>query len=1008
MCTVEMLNLLTIEANPIRQRVRSKSPVSRCRSKFRRNAPVLAWAVVQVASILLGALLLNDISQEARAQETACAVPVPGGNSFGTVFMIRETNDGIFAAAQNGVLRYTGSDFVTVPGGAVLGIVFAVQETKAGVLAGGMNGIARYDGSKFVLLQGSDTVGFVNTIQENHSGIFLGGTSGPFRYDGSKFVPAQSSAVTGDVFTIQETSAGVFAAGYRGVFHYNGSTFLPVSGGELINGRTIQETKAGIFAGGDAESFDSSGLLRYDGSKFLPVQRADPPVFVPPTREMAPEVIGPLRSVETIRETTAGILAGGDGGISRYDGSKFVPISGGTGFATAKTIQETKDGLFAGVSHDPGLSGDLLRYDGTQFVTIPGGDSLGQVSSMQETGRGLLATGVKGVARIWTTPLTGYKIDLTNWNSLYGASPARFDVPTNWTMSSSCSPLAEQFGLKIVATDENGKVIAEKAADSFHHDGDTVSFQASLPIHEAGRWTFRVVSTKFNGTVGKPAPPVAFVTPGFAGSLAFWWRTIAASAVTLLVGLNLLVLAAARYSPAAWRLATDESWGKSVLLPQRLLLSYWRPAQLWILDLYVQKWRKECPKSPDKFLPLPLTIHNGETSDSASVLARLAKTRRLWIQGNTGMGKTAIYQHLRQDHFCRTESTSFAIFRRDGYVLIPIEARRFPEAPFSEERGASAWVVACARSILSERGLSFTDHDLMRAILSKGTLAIAIDGLNEVAREPAVTAFAAEFPAVPVLITSQESGEPPFEVWRLPATIHEHVDALLTLYLGEQRGGELAAHVRESGLMQHLRSGYDVRLIIELAGNTSPSQQLPQSLPLTRLELYRAAVTAAWPQGDDRLELLQAAAWKLLSERGPNEDKKRLIPDADAPGDLLAKLAEARERDQRSIRLVRPSPPGYEFIHDQMNSYLAACWFANRPTVAVMRDLLVTAKVWQEGKDAQRTLWDFVAEMLDQPTLQDLWIFAGDDDRRAILGSALTRRAERESWTLTRPPAKPT
>jgi hypothetical protein len=119
----------------------------------------------------------------------------------------------------------------------------------------------------------------------------------------------------------------------------------------------------------------------------------------------------------------------------------------------------------------------------------------------------------------------------------------------------------------------------------------------------------------------------------------------------------------------------------------------------------------------------------------------------------------------------------------------------------------------------------------------------------------------------------------------------------------------------------------------------------------------------------------------------------------------VLELEEVRERSERSIRLVRGAPPGYEFVHDQMNSYLAACWFAARPTPPVMRDLLSATKVWQEGLEAQRTLWGFVAEMLNRSTLEDLWIFAGDDDRRAVLGHALAKRAERENWSLTRPPA---
>jgi len=392
----------------------------------------------------------------------------------------------------------------------------------------------------------------------------------------------------------------------------------------------------------------------------------------------------------------------------------------------------------------------------------------------------------------------------------------------------------------------------------------------------------------------------------------------------------------------------------------------------------------------------------GDTADSDTVLARLASARRIWIQGGAGMGKTAIYLHLRQGHFCGPETSAFSIFRRNGYLLVPIEARRFPESSSSEETGASAWVLDCLHSVLSQPGLPFDDRRLLRAVLRNGTLAVAIDGLNEVAREQAVSAFVAEFPEVATFVTSQELGESPFEVWRLPGTIHEHVDGLLKVHLPKESSDALAQQLRDSGLILHLRSGYDVRLVIELAEKASGSEHLP----VDRLGLYREAVLAGWPAGDQRSELLQAAAWKLLSERGPNEDKRRLRPDVDAPRDLLEKLEAVREQSGRSIRLILEAPPNYEFVHDQMNSYLAAGWIADRPTVSVMKDLLIAAKVWQEGLGAQRIVWSFLAEMLHRDTLEELWIFAGDDDRRAVLGGALAKRAEREGWTLTRPPAK--
>jgi hypothetical protein len=46
--------------------------------------------------------------------------------------------------------------------------------------------------------------------------------------------------------------------------------------------------------------------------------------------------------------------------------------------------------------------------------------------------------------------------------------------------------------------------------------------------------------------------------------------------------------------------------------------------------------------------------------------------------------------------------------------------------------------------------------------------------------------------------------------------------------------------------------------------------------------------------------------------------------------------------------------------------------------------------------------------MLERASVESLWIFAGNDDRRAVLQRALAQRAEREGWTLIRPAVKDT
>jgi hypothetical protein len=862
---------------------------------------------------------------------------------------------------------------VRVPGlVASYGGVYSAQNTSAGILVGMDGGLFRYDGSGLIRVPGSESIGKTYVVQNTTNGIFVGGVNGLFHYDGTKFVLLpESKSVMGSIHAIQDTKAGLLAGTEIGLFRYDGSKFVLVPGSKVVGGVVaIQDTPIGLLVG------SYLGLFRYNGSAFVLMEDNEK-----------------LHAVLAVKNTKFGPLVGTSDGLYRFDGSSFVRAT--TSKELVSVIQETNAGVLVG-----GFGG-LYYYDNQNLVPVPGSFRLiWGTTTILETRLGILVGDRSGLFMAGRA-LSDAKVILENRKDLDGIAPTKLGIQVSLSVNHPCAAVAGAWGLKIVPI-YDGQKLDPIPAEGLHRDGNTVSFHANVPFPAIGKWTFQVISSTLKEDVGRPPEPIKIVTPGFFSWLIMHWQALAESFGFLLAALNLLVLVAARYSPAAWRIATDGSWGKSVLLPQRLLLSHCRGAQLWILDLYVQRRRRKYSDQVTPFLALPLSNNDDRKVDSDSVLGRLASSRHVWIQGTAGMGKTAIFLHLRDIHFGGTEGNAFTIFRRDRYVLVPIEARRFPEAPFSEHKNASSWVVACVQSILSEGGLTFDDQSLLRAMLNKGTLAIAIDGINEVAREQAVYHFASEFEAAPLLITSQTSGELPFEVWRLPGSIYEHVYALLELYLGEKRAKELAIRLRNTGLLWHLRSGYDVRLIIELVESALEEPRLPED----RIGLYRTTVQVAAPIDEERLELLRAAAWKILSDREPNEEKRRMIPDQDLPGDLLAQLEAVRERERRSIRLIRLSPPGYEFVHDQMNSYLAACWFVRRPTVSIMCDLLDKSKIWHEGREAQFILWDFVAQMLDRTPLEDLWVFAGDDDRRSVLGGALAKRAEREGWTLTRSPGK--
>jgi hypothetical protein len=121
---------------------------------------------------------------------------------------------------------------------------------------------------------------------------------------------------------------------------------------------------------------------------------------------------------------------------------------------------------------------------------------------------------------------------------------------------------------------------------------------------------------------------------------------------------------------------------------------------------------------------------------------------------------------------------------------------------------------------------------------------------------------------------------------------------MLRLHLDESAAVAVMARISASGLKDAIRSGYDVRLMIDLA-RSDPHNA---ALPTDQLGLYGAVVAAGWPEDTEEARREQqnrtaAAAWRMVSERKPHEDLRRLKPDVDLAADLLVALADALEKD---------------------------------------------------------------------------------------------------------------
>jgi len=249
-----------------------------------------------------------------------------------------------------------------------------------------------------------------------------------------------------------------------------------------------------------------------------------------------------------------------------------------------------------------------------------------------------------------------------------------------------------------------------------------------------------------------------------------------------------------------------------------------------------------------------------------------------------------------------------------------------------------------------------------------------------------------------LLVTSQAiprslAGDQRWEVWELPEDIGGLRDGLLALWLGDEKGTILSRRIVAEGLSGTVVSGYDLRLLADLA-DADPAH-VP--LPTDRVALYRAMLErASGPDGEPlRLDRLKQVAWTMVTQR-----RRRIV--AEDEKELDAGTLPALERE--GLRIVRPIGAEHEFRHDQMRAFLAASWLVEEMTLPALQKTANDAGAFALNQRDQEELWGFVALLLtNDADLEAVWHFGSDDPvERRILLAALQDEADKRKVTLVR------
>ena len=521
---------------------------------------------------------------------------------------------------------------------------------------------------------------------------------------------------------------------------------------------------------------------------------------------------------------------------------------------------------------------------------------------------------------------------------------------------------------------------------AFNHDG---TYQ--LRVVAVDRYGNRSdpKDIKFKVTLPKPKT--------FWNNLVSAWHVIlpALSGAYALAFITLFVLAQRR--AWAFRVLSDTAWASWLAWPF-LFLRHVALVQRWMLEPWFQAVRRNTPTDVP-FLDPPVSIA-GLRSEGTALLRRLGGSRRVWLQGRSGMGKSSVFASWERAYFAAEDMLKLkAAVARYGFILITVQLRHYASLPVPDPNRPESWVLETVRRQLEQRGFITRDTGLIDAMLRTGLIALALDGTNEADRDLALANFATQFPQVRLLLTSQATprsfiGDEQWEVWELPAEISDLRDGLLSLWLGRKKGVALSRRIVGEGLSGTILSGYDLRLLADFAA--ADPEHAP--LPADRVALYRAIlVRASGPEGQPlRLEGLKQLAWTMVGQR-----RRRIIPSDE---NLLgAKTLEALAGE--GVRIVRSIGAEHEFRHDQMRAFLAAMWLVEEtPTLPALQKTAIDAGIFGLSRRDQEELWRFVAPLLTfDADLEALWHFANDDPvERAILLAALLAEADKRGVTLVR------
>jgi hypothetical protein len=695
--------------------------------------------------------------------------------------------------------------------------------------------------------------------------------------------------------------------------------------------------------------------------------------------------------VVSMHDLPGGVLIQGERGWFRYDpAAARVVEAGGTATGYVGVMRDLPGGgVLIQAEHG------LFRYDpAAARVVEAGGAATGRVDSMRDLpGGGVLIQAERGLFLGSALPL-GVTTPVLPFSPprLDRARPSEDRISITVALRHPCASVAGNLGLSLVAEgpDRPPQVTPARLAHSSPVGPETALLVGEFQFDRPGEW---ILALRQGATPVGAALRFSVGAPTFVEQLLAAWQWVAGGFALLYTAAFAALLLATRRSAMAFRILADAVWAKWLTWPF-FFLRHVPAVQRWVLEPWFQNVRQAVRRGVSHLDP-PVTAADGTTDEASHLLSMLRERPRVWLQGRSGMGKSSVFAAWERTYFPADENATLAdAVRRFGFILVMLPVRHYAALQPPEPNRPETWVVEAVRRRFEMFMLGDVEHALVRSMLKAGHIALALDGMNEADRDSALSAFARQFPQVRLLVTSQTRADG-WDLWQLPADVASLRARLLSLWLGPEKGAELERRIIAKGLADTILSGYDLRLVADLAGSDPASAPIPAD----RIALYRAMLALAKDAAGApmRLEALKMLAWTMLIER------RREITTADG-----TKLGDAvvKGLTWEGVRILRQVGTLHEFRHDQMRAFLAALWLVEElPSVTALQEAMMKAGAFDLPRRDQEEVWRFLAALLaTEDGLKPVWQFANEKPQeRGLLLAALQDEADRRNVTLVRP-----